>query len=253
MISVMPSPWDAVAAELDLWWRSGLQARLWWRDDDAGEESRPLERLLDLRRALDLPLAIAAIPASATPALADRLADEVRVHVLQHGWDHRNHAPDGAPKAELAPSRDQHEVERDLSAGRSRMWDLFGEHALPVLVPPYNFLAAQLVGVVERIGFRYLSLLGDFQSLAVPNRNVHVDVVDWRNGHAEQPEAIARHAIAALRLRRFGIVERALPVGIMTHHLQHDEEAWLSTEALLGRLRQHRAAVFPPIDAVFAP
>jgi len=252
MISVAVPAWDAVARELDLWQRSGVQARFWWRDDDATQESRPLDRLLDLRRALDLPLAIAAIPASATPALARRLNGEAQVRVLQHGWDHRNHAPDGRPKAELARSRDEREVARELAAGRSRMADLFGERALPVLVPPYNFLAPHLLGVVERLGFRYLSLLGDFQSLAMPSRNVHVDVVDWRNGRAEESEAIARQAIAALRLRRMGFIDRELPVGIMTHHLRHDEEAWLSTEALLDRLRGHGAAKFPPLDALFA-
>ena len=253
MISVVPPGWDAVARELDLWKKSGVQAHFWWRDDDAAENGRSLDRLLDLRRALDLPLAVAAIPASVTPALASRLGAETRVCVLQHGWDHRNHAPDGRPKAELAESRDEREVEQELAAGQSRMRELFAELALPVLVPPYNFLAPRLVGVVARLGFRYLSLLGDFQSLAMPSRNVHVDVVDWRNGRAEESKVIARQAIAALRLRRFGFVERVLPVGIMTHHLRHDEEAWLSTEALLDRLRHHGAATFPPINALFAP
>jgi peptidoglycan/xylan/chitin deacetylase (PgdA/CDA1 family) len=252
MIPVLPPAWDAVERELDLWKRSGLQARFWWRDDDASGNGPPLDRLLDLRRSLDLPLAIAAIPAGATPGLADRLAGETRVHVLQHGWDHRNHAPDGRPKAELARSRDEREVERDLAAGQCRMRELFAERALPVLVPPYNFLAPRLAKVVRRLGFRYVSLLGDFQPLAMPSRNVHVDVVDWRSGKAEQSKAIALQAITALRLRRFGFVERLLPVGIMTHHLQHDEEAWQSSEALLAGLRRHAAASFPPIDAVFA-
>jgi len=249
----IPSPaLRALQRELDLWADQGLRASFWWRDDDAEDASPALARLLLLRRKLGLPLAVAVIPAAATLPLAGQLAGESETVVLQHGWDHHNHAPPGQPKAEMAPHRDKAEVERQLGEGRLRLRNLFGELALPVLVPPFNALAPGLVGAVKANGFRYVSLFGDFQGLGVANRNVHVDLIDWPAGRAETPDRIARQAVAALRLRRFGLVERSAPIGIMTHHLRQDEEAWLSSEALLECLAQHRATTFPSINAVFA-
>ena len=242
----------ALQRELDLWADQGLQARFWWRDDDAEDASPALARLLLLRRKLGLPLAVAVIPAAATLPLAGQLSGESETVVLQHGWDHHNHAPSGQPKAELAPQRDKAEVERQLGDGRARLSYLFGDLALPVLVPPFNALAPGLVGAVKASGFRYVSLFGDFQGLGVADRNVHVDLIDWPAGRAEAPDRIARQAVAALRLRRFGLVERSAPVGIMTHHLRQDEEAWLSSEALLECLAHHRAALFPDLGSVFA-
>ncbi len=250
-IRIPPPALGTLSRELDLWADQGLQARFWWRDDDAEDASPALARLLLLRAKFGLPLAVAVIPAAATLALAGQLAGEVETVVLQHGWDHHNHASPGQPKAELAPLRDKAEVERQLGEGQAHLKYLFGDVALPVLVPPFNALAPGLVGAVKANGFRYVSLLGDFQGLGMANRNVHVDLIDWPAGRAEAPDRIARQAVAALRLRRFGLVERSAPIGIMTHHLRQDEEAWLSTEALLDCLAHHRAATFPSINAVF--
>ncbi|MEK9660397.1 MAG: hypothetical protein VW644_01455, partial [Alphaproteobacteria bacterium] len=44
------APWDALAAELDVWAAAGRTATLWWRDDDADAASPALERLLALQR-----------------------------------------------------------------------------------------------------------------------------------------------------------------------------------------------------------
>ena len=61
-IRIPPPALRALARELDLWADQGLQARFWWRDDDAEDASPALARLLLLRRKLGLPLAVAVIP-----------------------------------------------------------------------------------------------------------------------------------------------------------------------------------------------
>jgi hypothetical protein len=101
-VRVGPSPWSALERELSRW--PAGQARFWWRDDDAVAATAALDRLLALRNALDIPLALAVIPATAEVSLATRVnatpPDAVRV--LLHGWDHRDHGGHSGPKAELS-------------------------------------------------------------------------------------------------------------------------------------------------------
>ena len=86
--------WRILSEELDAWAAAGRAATLWWRDDDAVEPSAALERLLGLAAARDVPIALAAIPARASEALARGIETAgARVTLLQHGYAHRNHAP----------------------------------------------------------------------------------------------------------------------------------------------------------------
>ena len=100
------SNWDDLTTELDGWDEAGMIAEFWWRDDDAVEPTPALDRLLDLRKSLDVPLAIAAIPATATKALGEVLAGEGSIAVLQHGYAHRNHGATDAKQAELGNDRE---------------------------------------------------------------------------------------------------------------------------------------------------
>ncbi len=53
--------WVALNAELDAWAAAGRTATLWWRDDDAGAMNDALDRLLRLRGARDVPIALAGL------------------------------------------------------------------------------------------------------------------------------------------------------------------------------------------------
>jgi hypothetical protein len=103
------SGWQALHEELENWQRTGRIATFWWRDDDAADCSPALDRLLGLAQAYGVPLSLAVIPALATAALARQLAGPAaHVSVLQHGFDHANHAPPGEKSMELGlhqPSR----------------------------------------------------------------------------------------------------------------------------------------------------
>jgi hypothetical protein len=50
-----------------------------------------------------VPLAITGVPAAAEALLAPALHGTSALRMLAHGWDHRNHAPPGAPSAEHGP------------------------------------------------------------------------------------------------------------------------------------------------------
>lgn len=246
-----PSGWDALEHELDLWARKRRKVAFWWRDDDARVASPALDRLLDLAARFEMPLALAVIPVGADASLEARLARAEHARVFQHGWDHANHADPGRP-AELGETRDPAEVQAQLAEGRQRLELLFARRFLPILVPPFNQLSRHLGGVVERMGYRFISSQGDFAGLPLASCNTHLDVIDWQRNEAADPSVIVRAAIAAIKLRRYGLVPATSPVGMVTHHLAHDAAVWNLVEELLRRLRQHPAILAPEIEQIFA-
>ena len=241
--------WADLDRELD---RCAAPMPFWWRDDDAVADTPALAALLDLRTEIGLPLALAVIPAPVEPSLVERLAGEDRVSVLQHGWDHMNHAAAGAPQSEYPAGRVAAEVQAQVTEGREILEARFPSRFLRVFVPPFGALDEGCVAPVRAGGLRHVSLSTDFAGLGLPSRNVHADVIDWRLGRAVPAARVIRSVILALRLRRFGLVEAARPIGVLTHHLVHDEGIWSLARELLGRLCQHQNAVFVPIEQVFA-
>lgn len=230
------------------------KAQFWWRDDDAVAATPQLLRLVSLCDELDLPLSVAVIPARAVPDLAPVLNGSSRrfVSILVHGWNHENYAAPGEPKAEFARRRRLPEVAQQLIEGRRRLESQFGAGVLPVLVPPWNRLSPHLIDAVRDAGFTHVSLEGDFTRLGIRGLNVHTDVMDWNAGVGVRAGRLVGDLISALRLRRFGVIERCAPIGILTHHAAHDEWAWSLTTTLLKRLRRHPSVVFPPAMELWA-
>ena len=242
-------PWDALSRELDHW--RGRPAQFWWRDDDAVAATPALDRLLALRADLGVPLALAVIPAQAERSLAEATTASDSIRVLPHGWDHQDHVGTGGNASEFPSSRQPHEVHAQLAAGRARLETLFGERSLRVLVPPFNRIAATLADAVKNAGFLYVSMDRDFLDFPLQSKNVHADLIDWSHGSAVAPAEAVRPLIAALRLRRYGLVSSFEPVGIMTHHLVHTEAVWALAADLLHRLATHPGATFPAIESLF--
>ena len=96
----------------------------------------------------------------------------------------------------------------------------------PVLVPPWNRIDTALLPYLGACGFKALSVFGPARPVesSVPQINTHVDLMDWHGTrgcreHAELVGAI----VEQLRQRFDGSGE---PIGILTHHLVHDEPAW---------------------------
>lgn len=243
--------WASVLRELDRWHAVGRQALFWWRDDDATECTPALEVILELANALTLPLALSVIPAKTGSSLATRLRAEPRVCVLQHGWDHTNHAPPGLPESELSAERDPSEVRWQLQQGCERLSQLFGPQSAPVLVPPHNRIAPQLTPITAS-HYRYLSLHGDFTPSTMPTRNVHIDLIDWKRQQCASSSRIIRSLVVALTLRRHALVSATLPIGILTHHLLLNARMRSTLDMVLRNLRAHPAARFCTIQEVFS-
>ena len=238
--------WSDLSNELDAWHAEGRIASLWWRDDDAAAPAPALDRLADLAREHGVTVGLAVIPALAQPSLAPWL-EPVRVEVLQHGWDHRDHAAAGEKKVELGAQRAPGEVTAELSKGLAKLRELAGGRCLPVVVPPWNRIDPALVPALPHEGFRGISAFGPRRAAepvaGLRQTNCHVDVVDWRGGRGfvGRDRAIAE-VVAHLAARRRRSVDPAEPTGLLTHHAVHEESTWTFVARFIERTRQHPAA-----------
>ena len=253
--SVARPDWRALDDALSQAAERGAAIPFWWRDDDAVAHTPPLDRLLALAGDLDIPVAIAAIPARVEPSLAARLAEEPLARVLVHGLAHANHAPRGAKKAEFGAHRPLPGLLEDAREGLRLARGHFGDRLVPVFVPPWNRMAPDLVEHLPRLGYRGLSSFGERRTAGpVPGLmqvNTHIDPIAWHEGRglrdAEALVAELARAVAA----RAGSHPEPQPIGLLTHHLAHDETVWGFCEELLSRLTEHPIVRFLDADAMF--
>ena len=252
------SAWRALETELDVWSERGRVATFWWRDDDASGPSARLERLLHLQSRHGVALSLAVIPERVDRTLALFLEAEEGVAVLQHGFAHRNHAAAGEKSMELGLHRPAERVQDDLRRGFECLESVFEEHFLPVLVPPWNRIAAGLLPFLPRLGLRGLSAFTPrSRPEAAPGLrevNCHVDLIDWRGGRRGRDHAVLAGEVAAhLRARREGRADAEEPTGLLTHHLDHDEGAWAFVEEFLDRVSGHPSVCWPLPRDLFPP
>jgi peptidoglycan/xylan/chitin deacetylase (PgdA/CDA1 family) len=238
--------WDRLERELVAWAAEGRQATVWWRDDDAVAATPTLDRLLRLSERHGIPVALAVIPALAEQGLADALARQEQVTVLQHGFAHRNHAPEGTRALECGGARPLEEVAAELRSGRDRLALLFGARFLPVLVPPWNRIDAALIPRLPQLGFIGLSTWGarseTHAARGLVQIHTHADPIAWRKGRVFRGAERVTVALAEhLQARREGRADPEEPTGLLTHHLAHDQPGWEFLEQAAQRLSGLRA------------
>ncbi|MFI5011009.1 MAG: glycosyltransferase [Hyphomicrobiales bacterium] len=241
--------WQGLSAALDEIARDGETLPIWWRDDDAVAPSTALDRLLDLARRFEVPVALAAIPLLATPALADRLAHEARVDIIVHGLAHRNHSPQGELSSELGVGQPLLNRMAALYGAHERLRRLFGAKVVPMLAPPWNRIGEDLTARLGEAGFAGLSTFKRRRAReaapGVLQVNTHVDPVFWRGHGGLRDEAAMLDDLAALaRETAARAPEEREPIGLLTHHLEHDPWVWRFVEELLACLSTHRAVRF---------
>ena len=93
----------------------------------------------------------------------------------------RTGAP-GAKKIELGGTADV-AARRGLRDRRGKLAEAFGGVA-PVLVPPWNRIAADLISCLPKLGYAGLSAFGQRPAAAAPSAlvriNTHLDLISWR-------------------------------------------------------------------------
>jgi len=216
--------------ELRRWGAAGARARLWWRDDDAAGLTPGLDRLLAAAAAADIPLTLAVIPSGDIGALATRLARAPRAQAAQHGVDHLNRRQ-GREAGEFPHDWPAAEVTAQLRRGWSLMAGL--PRSLAVYVPPWNDAHPELAAALSAAGYAGWSANGTLGGVGdgLPRIDVHLDLLRWRGGARFRGRGRFLGTLAR-ELRRRRLAGRwDAPIGLLTHHLDHDAAAW----AFLGR------------------
>ena len=242
---------DALSRSAD----SGRVVDLWWRDDDLATDTPALGRLFSLAGRFDLPLALAVIPARIEPSLVARIEDEPSAAVLVHGLRHVSHARPSAKKAEFGPDRPLEQLAADAAEGLRSAWMAFGANLRPVLVPPWNRIAPDLVPLLPGLGYRGLSTFKHRTARQpVPGlveANTHLDPIDWHGTRGlRDPQRLVAELGELIARRAEGATDE--PIGLLTHHLVHDQAVWDFCAALLERLSSSAAVRYPFVDEIFS-
>ncbi len=230
------SPWTRLEQAVRAAGSAGQPVAIWWRDDDAVAPTAALDRLLSLSARHRVPLALAAIPAGAQRSLAAHLGGR-DVEVLVHGLSHANHEPDGTKTAEFGAGRPPAAALADAAEGLRRLKALVPA-ALPVLVPPWNRIAPAVAAGLAAAGYRGLSASGDGPAPpGLLRRDIHADPIDWRGTRSAVAAGdLVERTLAALARRGDGSVEPAAPIGLLSHHLVHDEAVWNACDSWLSAM-----------------
>jgi hypothetical protein len=189
-------------------------------------------------------VALAVIPRDTGEPLRRDLERRPQAWVLQHGWSHDNHAPDGDRKEEFGVHRPLPVMLDELARGWAKIAPF--KRALPVMVAPWNRMDAHLLPHLPEAGLKGVSTLGPRTAAepapGVRRVNVHVDIMDWQGTRGFM--GVSRtldQVLAHLRLRRSGGADPDEPTGLMTHHSYHDEDSWRFIGDFLDRTLNHSA------------
>ncbi len=220
----------------------GSPVQFWLRDDDAVEPTKALDTLLELTQRYGVPVTLAVIPAFAGDSLAKRLLLADHATVAVHGWAHKNYAPPGEKKQELGVHRPVDVVFDELKRGYTDLKLRYDTQFVPLLVPPWNRIDQAITERLPSLGFQGLSTFSNQTSSAIPVLNTHVDVMDWKGSRGGKPSADLIDELLVL------IKSSRAPIGILTHHLVHDDVVWQFLHELFSTTAKHEGASWMPID-----
>jgi hypothetical protein len=181
--------------------------------------------------------------------LARRLADEPRVDIIVHGLAHRNHSPPGQLSSELGSGQPLLDRMAALYGAHERLRRMFGAKVVAMLAPPWNRIGEDLTERLGEMGFAALSTFKRRRAreaaAGVPQVNTHIDPVFWRGHGGLRDEAAMLDDLAALaRETAARPADAREPIGLLTHHLEHDPWVWRFVEELLAFLSAHKAVHF---------
>ncbi|MBN9669739.1 polysaccharide deacetylase family protein [Roseibium aggregatum] len=243
---------NELTAHLDWFAERGRKVRFWWRDDDAIEPTPALNRLLELANRHGVDVALAVIPKTATEALAKRLSAAPHALVLQHGFQHRNFQRKdlGEKAAELGSRRVPDELMAQLAEGKTRLEELFGDKFIPAMVPPWNRIDPEISRRLPGLGLPGLSSFTWHNFPRAHQIQSHIDILKWKKQvrFIGWTSARLRFDLQLTRRRNTG----PEPLGILSHHLVHDEGCFEFLEVFLDIAAHHEGAEWPNAKSLFA-
>lgn len=225
----MKIDWSPLTSELDLWRHHDLSLPIWWRDDDAIADTPALQRLSQIANDVGVPVYVAVIPDPMTPSLPLVIQMDPHLIPIIHGWRHVSHAPAGAKNAEFGQPRS--DAAAELKQAIEVLENGFGDQLIKLFVPPWNRISSDLLPVLATMGYRGVSTYGPrsatFAATSLMQINTHIDPIYWR-GHRGliAPETLIEGIVTTLRDRREGRTDASEPLGLLTHHLVHNDDIW---------------------------
>ena len=237
-----------VERELRRWEREGQQVVLWWRDDDARTRTPELELLLVLAEMHQVPVTLAVVPTGVAEGLAPLLRGSALATVIQHGVDHQDRGGMG-PSMEFPEAWPMERLVERLAGSWQTLSALPG--AFKAFAPPWNAVHPELASALAYHGYQGLSAAGQFAACAHPPRlDIHVDVLRWRDGaRFRGPDSVYEIFGRELTLRRrLGLWDQ--PIGVLTHHQDHDEAAWRFLGRFLAMTANHPAVAWEAFPAL---
>ncbi|MEM8855007.1 MAG: hypothetical protein AAGD34_14990 [Pseudomonadota bacterium] len=239
----MSDPLAPLRTALDRAAQTGSPLAFWWRDDDACHPGPRLDALFAMANHHGAPLALAVIPDQVSDAVLAR-CERDGVAVLQHGLSHTNHQTTGKA-AELGNARPLDAVLADCAKGRERL--AASPAFLPVMVPPWNRMRADLATPLAKAGYSGVSLFAGPQHTGPLRRvDTHIDPIAWRTDRDCLNDAALADAMqSALALPNPGAL------GLLTHHAVHTDRVWAFVDAFAGLIASHPGAVWAGAGDLF--
>ena len=247
--------WNDLGIELDRWAAARRNATFWWRDDDAGPDDGKLDGFLAQRRDLDVPLALAVVPAWLETATTEAILADDGASVLQHGVSHTNRAGPDQRKTELCDSALEGGLADAIATAGRTLQAAFGTRFHTVMVPPWNRIDPQVAASLSGLGLSGLSTLAPREisrQLGLSIANLHLDIINWRADRQFGGDAwCLDQAIYHLVQRRTGISDPTEPTGLMTHHRVHDVDSCRFIDKFVSFVHEHPAAHWLDASEVF--
>lgn len=214
--------------------------RIFFRADDIGAGGRAFTTLCRIFRHYRTPLAMSVVPAWLSTVRQQHLfaaasLEEPLWGWHQHGWRHVNWQLAGK-KSEFGDQRSFEKQWRDIWQGRQKMQTVFQGTCLPVFTPPWNRLSLTTIKVLQKLGFKAVSITKPLPSglktpLGLANFRVQLDL---HTRKAKDPAA----DFAGLLTELASVLERREPSGIVIHHQRMNTFAFVFLHALLELLLQ---------------
>lgn len=227
----MQLDWSPIRKELKRWNEQGLTLPIWWRDDDATESSGPLDQLIKLSEASNVPVHLAVIPRNATKDLAAIVTQTDALIPVVHGWAHKNHQPKGERRCEFGDARPVASRKEEAAEGLRRLRILMGDQVAAMFAPPWNHLPKDFAPELADLGYRVLSQANPRRvkekAPGLLQINTHIDPLYWRPAnHLSDPALLIDKMTNQLKQRRRGDADQSEPYGLLTHHLAHTPDVW---------------------------
>ena len=206
--------WDELKLFLQ---NQATPVQIWWRDDDATENSSALDNYLQALP--DVPVLLAVIADNYDASLVARIKTEPQIKIAQHGFRHINHAAENEKKCEYPKGRLIAEVKSELHTGKARLQKDFGKQFLSVFVPPWNRMDDKFLPYLIESGFKGISMFkGTRQTYPIKRIDSQIDIINWKQG---KKFIGTENFIEALTQE---IKSGQKEIGILTHHKIHDKQ-----------------------------